>query len=200
MSNELVGQRFNHFVILERKGTTKDGHSTWLCRCDCGIEKVISRSNLKQTKSCGCQRYKHGKTNTYIYHIWSSMTQRCTNPNNKSYYLYGARGITICDRWKQFENFFNDMGERPTNKHQIERINNNQGYYQSNCKWATPEEQGSNKRNNHMISFRDKTQCVSKWSRDTGIHEQTLWRRIKLGWSTKKLLTTKPRKQNTKKR
>lgn len=200
MSSELVGQKFNSFVVLRRDGTAKDGHSTWLCRCDCGTEKVISRNNLKHTKSCGCQRYKHNKTNTPVYHIWASMKQRCTNPNDKSYYLYGARGITICNKWKQFENFFNDMGERPTSKHQIERINNNRGYYQSNCKWATSEEQGSNKRNNHIINFRGKTQCIAAWSRDVGIHEQTLWQRIRLGWSTKKLLTTTPRKQNTKKR
>jgi hypothetical protein len=194
MSNQLVGQKFNHFIVLRKIGVTKDGHSKWLCRCECGVEKTLNGSNLKNTKSCGCQRYKHQKTNTPIYHVWAAMKQRCTNPNDKSYPIYGGRGITLCDDWQQFQNFFKDMGEKPTNKHQIERIDNNKGYCKTNCRWATPKEQGINKRNNHMINFHGQNKCVAEWSRETGIHEQTLWKRIKLGWSDEETLTIPPRK------
>lgn len=192
-----IRQKFNHFVVLERIGTAKDGHSIWLCQCDCGTEKIIRSNNLRRTKSCGCQKYKHNKTNTTIYHVWSTMIQRCTNPNNKDYHNYGGRGITVCKEWLEFSNFYKDMGECPKRR-SIDRINNDGNYYKENCRWATSEEQGSNKRNNYMITFDNKTQCVAQWSRETGIHEQTLWRRIHLKWPTEKILTQPVRKTKNK--
>jgi hypothetical protein len=108
-------------------------------------------------RSCGClgrEIHKaqgkvlnliHGKANTPIYRLWKSMKNRCFNVNNKSYLDYGGRGITVCERWLKFENFFADMGERPQGK-SLDRINNNGGYEPSNCRWATSKQQVHNRR------------------------------------------------------
>jgi len=130
-----------------------------LCQCDCGTIKSVSLSNLRynKIKSCGCLKSKlliikntthnNSITNnrTLTYNSWACMIQRCTNPKNHKYEIYGGRGITICDRWKKFENFLEDMGQRPTNT-TIDRINVNGNYEPSNCRWATPKQQNNNKR------------------------------------------------------
>ena len=125
----------------------------WLFKCDCKNEKVISVSAVKKgnTKSCGCLYRKartiHGMSRTRTYKSWNAMKNRCLNKRCKDYKDYGGRGITICDRWMRFENFFEDMGERPIGK-SIDRINNDGNYCKSNCKWSTPKEQSNNMRNN----------------------------------------------------
>lgn len=129
--------------------------------CDCGNKTIVSTGNLKNgtTKSCGCYQreyqakrgrknfYKHGLSNHPLYPTWSTMKSRCYNKNNISYKNYGARGIKVCDRWlNSFENFLKDMGEKPSDKHSLDRIDINGDYEPSNCRWATPEEQAINKR------------------------------------------------------
>lgn len=129
-------------------------HVTWFCECDCGNHRVVSISNLLSgtTRSCGCTHLKHGhaieraRTGTYI--SWVSMIQRCTNPNSIRYEHYGARGITVCERWLSFANFLADMGPRPPH-YSIERINNDGNYEPLNCKWIPRNEQQKNQRPNH---------------------------------------------------
>jgi len=92
-------------------------------------------------------QYKlHGMSQTPIYNVWKTMLGRCRNPNHYSYKNYGARGISVCDRWSYFENFYADMGDRPSSKHSIDRINNDGPYGPDNCQWATRNEQNTNKR------------------------------------------------------
>lgn len=134
----------------------------WLCQCSCGKILVMRQCNLmrKATRSCGCytseittkRNTKHGKTNTSEFNIWNAMKDRCFNTNNHAYKYYGGRGITVCDRWKDsFENFLEDMGERPSKKHSIDRFPNNNGNYEpGNCRWATMIQQGRNKRDNRL--------------------------------------------------
>ena len=117
------------------------------------------------------------------------MIQRCINPNDKKYPLYGSRGIRVCKQWEKFENFLKDMGECPSG-YSIDRTDNNKGYNKENCRWATPKEQARNRRNNHMISYNEKTQCLAAWTEETGIASSLISWRIKNGWSTEKALTT----------
>lgn len=126
------------------------------CRCSCGTEKSVNAYSLKDglTQSCGCLRrerqWKHGRTGSgdRTYRIWQHVIQRCTNPNDKGFQWYGARGISVCSRWlgdDGFQNFLADMGEAPDGK-SIDRIDNDRNYTPDNCHWATPLEQSRNSR------------------------------------------------------
>ena len=130
------------------------------------------------------------------YWVWTSLKARCLNPRRKEFHRYGGRGITVCARWlNSFDNFFKDVGLRPSPVHQIERIDNNGNYEPPNCKWATRKEQSNNTRRTHMLTFRGKTQSVQLWSEESGLPYYTLLQRIiKLGWSTEKSLTVAARK------
>ena len=208
--DDLVGQKFGRLIVLKKKDKNKSGNYRWLCKCDCGKEKIIRGDNLKSgtTKSCGClqkeKRMKHGhhardKTSK-TYHSWQSMIQRCTNPKVHNYHNYGGRGITVCKRWLEFKNFLTDMGESPGKGYQIDRINNNKGYKKSNCRWVTPKEQARNRRNNHLETYNGKTQLLIEWSEETGIPYRTLLSRLNRGWSIEKALTTPMGKQDKKRK
>lgn len=174
----------------------------WLFKCDCGIEKLLRVSLVKngQIQSCNCLNNevrksgnngrKHGMVGTITYGTWQAMIQRCSDKNCTGYILYGGRGITICKEWIKFENFYRDMGDRPENK-TLDRIENNKGYYKENCHWATPKEQANNTRANHLITYKNKTQTISQWSKELEINYFTLCGRLCRGWSIEKALTFK---------
>ncbi len=195
----MIGKKFGILIVISKNNDNKGCGTKWLCKCNCGKTKIIRGNNLTigHTKSCGClnkyNNLKHGhkKNNktSYIYTIWKGMIQRCTNSNSISYHNYGGRGISVCKKWLKFKNFLNDMGEQPTNKHQIDRTDNNEGYYKDNCRWATIIEQARNRRSNHLVTFNGKTQCLSGWSEELHINQNTLWARLNRGWSIEKTLT-----------
>jgi hypothetical protein len=158
---DLAGKKISRWLVLA-KAESKGGVTRWLCRCDCGTERVVSRIVLmdrtNKQKSCGCWRrerialanMKHGMYGTPTYESWSSMLTRCLNSNHPEFKYWGGRGITICDRWRySFENFYADMGPRPDGK-TLDRFPDNNGHYEpGNCRWATPAQQAGNRRAAH---------------------------------------------------
>lgn len=118
------------------------------------------------------------------------MKMRCYNPNNGKFKNYGARGITICDRWRNsFEGFISDMGFRPSSKHSLDRIDNNGNYEPGNCRWSTNSNQCRNKRNNRVLTLGEKSQCALSWAEEIGMNYGTLIRRKQLGWTDERALT-----------
>jgi len=122
------------------------------------------------------------------------MIQRCTNPNSNRYYLYGARGITICERWQDFQNFLADMGPRLSADYSIERLNNSGNYEPENCKWATCSEQAINRRSNRLVTIDGITKCVSEWAREASLDCFTIFKRLRRGESGASLLRSHERK------
>ena len=134
---------------------------------------------------------KPAKPQTPTYRSWHMMLQRCGNPNNHAYARYAGRGIKVCERWKKFSSFLEDMGERPAGT-TLDRINNDGNYEPGNCRWATPLEQAFNSSRIRRVEFNGKSGSVSYWSRITGIHVQTLVSRFQKGWTAAEALTTPP--------
>ena len=144
-------------------------------------------------------KYKHGLTYSPEWYIWRSMRNRCNNVRNPYYHNYGGRGIKVCYEWNQsFTNFYTDMGPRPSDKHTIERKDNNEGYNKNNCRWATKEEQRRNTRRNKIIAYNGEKLCVNDWARKIGIKAVTLQKRLYSGWPIEKALTTQSRRWNRK--
>ena len=188
------GEKHDRLTAVKFHHKDKWSHQYWLFRCDCGNEKVIVASDVKRNivKSCGCLQREtittHGMYYSREYSIWGGMEQRCLNRNNHAYKNYGGRGIKVCNRWLKFENFYKDMGECPVGK-TLDRIDNNGNYKPSNCRWATVKEQNNNRRNNHLLTFKGKTQTIAQWAKEIGINRATLSSRIYKGWSVERALT-----------
>lgn len=188
---DMIGKRFGRWTVLERSTKTDKAKNVYYrCRCDCGKEKDVLGTTLRNGKSvsCGCyqkqvahENTKHGLTNTRLYKIWENMVQRCTNPKSDSYYKYGARGIKLCDKWrKDFLNFYQwAINNGYQDDLTIDRIDNNGNYEPSNCRWATPKEQAQNTRVVRLITINGETHCFRDWSKILKIPYSTLHYRWK---------------------
>lgn len=128
------------------------------------------------------------RTNMSEYRIWSAMKLRVLNDKSTSWKNYGGRGIKVCDRWLQFDNFFKDMGPRPSKKHSIDRIDNNGNYEPSNCRWATAFEQMNNCRKNIIFRYDGRTQTLPEWARERGISVTSMSARYYRGWSIDRIM------------
>jgi hypothetical protein len=200
-TKDITGLKFSMLTVVGPIGRTNDKKISWLCLCECRNHTKTTNYKLTSghTKSCGCykaiatkkSKTTHGKRSTEEYSIWAGIKNRCLNNNEAAYKRYGARGITICDEWKNdFMAFYDDMGKRPSKEHSIDRINNNEGYYKENCRWATPLQQGANTRQNKYITFNGETKILSQWARDLGIAQSTLSKRLnQLNWPLERALT-----------
>lgn len=201
-ANELtvnyVGQTFSRLTVLRRADSDTKGNHFWECKCECGVVKTLRGSNLKngQVQSCGClatdTHTKHGSANrgekTPEYKIWAGMNNRINNPKNPAYKHYGGRGLTLAPRWSDFQSFLEDMGLRPSPQHSVDRVDNNLGYSPENCRWATREEQGRNRRNNHLMEYRGESKTVVEWSEASGIPYRTILSRLRLGYTPEEVM------------
>ena len=171
-----------------------------LYRCHCGKEFVamIRQVKVGDTKSCGCSKYirTHGMCYSTTYQSWASMKYRCSK-KSKDYDIYMGRGITVCDRWiESFENFYEDMGERPKGT-SIDRIDNDGNYEPGNCRWATTTEQAMNKSTNTILEYNGEKNTITQWAYLTGISKATICSRLYTGkWSIEETLTKKVRKRS----
>jgi hypothetical protein len=170
----------------------------FLCKCECGNQKIVQIYNLLKWKtiSCGCywknlqSRKTHWMYWTPEYKTWAWIKDRCYNKNNISYKNYGGRWITVCDKWfNSFENFYDDMWLRPAWT-SIDRIDTNWNYEPWNCKWSNSFEQARNKRNNIDITYNWEKKCLSVWSKELWIERRILSWRIR-NWSVKDAFTRK---------
>lgn len=201
---DLIGRAFGRLIVTSRHPkSTNAGRALWVCTCACGNTTVVSGNKLlrQSTISCGCHAIEktrqvhttHGHSVGYkaspTYSTWSAMMRRCYAANTKSFVWYGKRGIDVCKEWHDFTNFLKDMGEKP-NGMSIERIDNNRGYSQANCRWATPAEQSTNRGNNVNLTHDGKTQCIAAWSKELGIHRETIRGRLRRQWPIEKVLAT----------
>ena len=201
----LRGQRFGMLTATGAPGRV-NGRRGHIFACDCGNETVQAVAVVRRglTVSCGCKGRRgrqdiaeanrtHGRSNTTEHNIWTSMKQRCSNPRAISFRYYGARGITVCDRWRDsFEAFLADMGPRPPGT-SIDRIDNNGNYEPGNCRWATDREQNSNRRNCRKVSWHGVTASMREWAERTGLGYDMLRLRFRAGWDVERALTTPAR-------
>jgi hypothetical protein len=196
-----------------RKPGNPKSNMYWECLCDCGNTVCVTGPSLaKSRKTCGCyqgtgefitpkQQAKKDaseKHKRYIefrrkyrpeYRAWENMKSRCSNPNSTGYDSYGGRGISFCERWRVFESFVEDMGAKPSPKHSLDRIDVNGDYCPENCRWATPQEQSINKRNNRLLTLRGESMRIDEWADRLGVRANTIACRLHRGWNEEDALT-----------
>ena len=197
---DLTGDRYGRLTVIELAKVDSRGRRFWLCKCDCGNEKIASSVNLRGgcTVSCGCRRKetleefkqivtKHGKRYSGVYGSWRAMKRRCNDKKYPQYYNYGGRGITYSTEWESFENFYKDMGDRPEGM-TLDRIDNDKSYSKENCRWATKEEQMNNTRCSTHIEYHGETKSITEWSKELGMDRHTFEYRLKT-WPIEKVFT-----------
>lgn len=192
-----TGDRYGSLLVLSQVETPKRQNKKWLCLCDCGTKKVFSISHLRDgsTSSCGCEKNeklrasstKHGysKNKEYRseYNVWVGIKRRCSDPSTTHYKNYGARGVTVCERWlgaDGFPNFISDMGKKPTPRHSLDRHPDNNGNYSpENCKWSTMLEQNRNKRDCHYLEYDGRKMVLLDWANELNVARFFIYSNLK---------------------
>lgn len=196
-SKDIAGQRFGRLVAVYPIPGSREHPRKWFCQCDCGAtSSVLTRDLLDgNTTSCGCyirelhasRLRTHGLAGTSTYITWSGMLGRCSNPQSDRYVYYGGRGIKVCERWHRFDLFLQDMGERPSKAHSLDRIDNNGDYEPGNCRWASKRTQSRNRRSNVVVEYQGLSMCLMDWAERLGMDFQTLRQRIqRYNWPIEK--------------
>lgn len=197
-----VGKRFGRLTIISNDRVVINSGCYYHCICDCGNPKLAYGCSLKNGNlaSCGCLAREsskecwrktfqtHGQTGTRTYICWASMKRRCYNSSVKSFKYYGERGIKVCDRWlNSFENFIEDMGERPPGM-TIDRIDNNKDYEPVNCRWATSKQQQNNRRNSRFLELNGEKHTISEWAEILDLPKSTMYGRFYRGENVNDIL------------
>lgn len=193
---DLTGRRFNKLTVL-RRVPADNGVTRWECVCDCGNITTVRGSNLKNgsVKSCGCLLHEKHNTShmshTRLANVYYKMKYRCTDPKNRAFKDYGARGITICEEWINPDNFYEwALNNGYKVGLTIDRIDNNKGYCPDNCRWTTAKEQANNRRSCVLFTYNGKTQNLSQWCNELGLNYKLIHNRLfKLKWSFEKAVS-----------
>lgn len=200
-----TGKKYGYWTAISYFDR-KDQRTRWLCRCICGIERVVIAQSLANgaSRSCGCKQQelssysnkKHGMAGTRTYKSWHSMHQRCQGKGGHESYV--LNGITVCERWNSFENFVEDMGERPAYM-TLDRIDGTKGYYKENCRWATHKQQANNRSVNVIVEPFGEKMTIAEAADKYKIGISCLRHRLNKGMSINEALT-KPVWNNRKNR
>lgn len=183
----MEGLKFNKLTVVAREGSTKSKHILWRCVCECGKERVVKGTSLRtnEVQNCGCTpreiKIEVRKFPNYAeYRTWQGIKDRCFNENSHVYHRYGGRGITMSEDWvNDFSTFFRDVGNRPTDKHTLDRIDNDKGYSKDNCKWSTPYEQNRNKCNNKYITYLGEEMIISDFRKLINVQGSLVYHHLK---------------------
>lgn len=196
-TEDLTDQKFGRLTAIGGYDRST-GITYWDFQCECGTVKSIPARSVKSGRisSCGClksdamreRKTSHGMSNYPVYAVWSAMIARCTNPNSVSYMDYGGRGIKVCDRWLDFQNFFTDMGECPKGM-SIDRKDVNGDYEPGNCRWATRHEQNMNRRNTMYVEYGGERVALFDLAKSNGVDYDLLRGRYYRGWPLDVALT-----------
>lgn len=198
---DMTGQRYGRLTVLEYLR----GPARWLCQCECGGTSEVRRCHLVggQTTSCGCYMQEcrsisgrsHGCSHgSAEYKSWLTMRKRCSDPKHTKYAYYGGRGVVVCAEWQHdFLAFFEHIGPKPTPKHQVDRIDGSKGYEPGNVRWATAKQQCRNTSRNVWLEVGGERRCMSEWAEIRGVSVQTIWSRLKRGWTPERAVNTPPR-------
>lgn len=190
----VIGATYYEWTIIEiSHKDPKSGNVFWKCQCSCGnIRSVAGHRILRgESKRCNAPLHTrknpanktHGMRYTKIYGVWKNMKIRCLNPKAQNFYLYGGRGITVCDRWiDRFENFHEDMKDGYAEGLHLDRIDVNGNYCKENCRWVTPQFNATNKRNTAFVTYKGVTKRAFDWAKLLGANPRSISRRVYLGW------------------
>lgn len=200
-AKDLTGQVFGYWRVLKMSDSCGIGHRRYLCKCTCGKEKELRGSMLIAggSISCGCvtrkqKNLKHGQSDNYTYSSWIAMRTRCMNFMDARFPYYGGKGIKVCDSWAEsFDDFYEDMGDRPQN-HTIDRIDNSKGYFKENCRWASPMEQTLNRDETVWLTYNGETLCMTHLCRKYGMTNTMLRKRLEKGMTLEQAIE-KPREK-----
>ncbi len=202
---DLSGAQFGYLLAIEPAGRAKDRHVIWKCVCECGNITYVSSNNLTggTTKSCGCMKAemireantKHGfrlyRSMPRIYKTWLNMKDRCKNPNNKDFYLYGGKGIKVCKEWDEDFHSFHKwaVSNGYDDSLEIDRIDSNDNYKPENCRWANDLQQSRNTSRCIVQTIDGQDMCLSEIAEKYGKTEMAmLWRYHKQGKRNEELL------------
>jgi hypothetical protein len=196
---DLTGQRFGAWTVLHHSPSDRKG-AFWWCKCDCGTEKAVLGHSLRSngSVSCGCLGRElqkaaittHGMTSAPEFGVWTQIKSRCYNPRNASWQWYGGKGVKVCPQWlNSFEQFYFDMGPRPTPRHQIDRIDSDGDYEPSNCRWVTPTVNIRNRKNAQVFEIEGVVKPAVEWAAIYGISYTALMSRVRRGMDPLAALT-----------
>lgn len=192
---DLTGQTFGRLTVLERVDTGNHSYATWLCKCSCGKIKEVRSCHLRSGAiiSCGCYQKEiarkcnstHKESKTRLYNEWQHMKKRCYWKNYNAYNLYGGRGITVCDEWRNSFEAFKDwaLSNGYSDELTLDRIDINKNYEPSNCRWATKYVQSNNRSINRIVEYHGEKGVYEGMCRKLNVNQTTVRSRMKKGYS-----------------